>query len=89
MDHRIDTVWQRIVANEGQTFHKIRGQPFTYTVHGNSISLSTTNQLVGITVFENALVFVPLANTVPVQHLRAPSFLYAILMDERIRHGLW
>lgn len=36
-----------------------------------------------------ALTLVTLANTVPVQHLRDPSYLYAILMDERIRGQDW
>ena len=32
-----------------------------------------------------ALEFVPLNNTVPIQHLSALSYLYAILMDAKIR----
>jgi hypothetical protein len=32
---------------------------------------------------------VPLENTVPVQHLRGPSYIYAILMDPRIRQDDW
>jgi hypothetical protein len=31
----------------------------------------------------------PLPNTVPVQNLQGPSYLYAILMDSRIRDGDW
>jgi hypothetical protein len=89
MERDIDIVWQRIVANAGQTFHQIKGQAFTYTVNGQSIRPSTTNQLIGRTEFEKALEFVPLTDTTPIQHLRAPSYLYAILMDERISHGLW
>ena len=38
---------------------------------------------------EEAAALVPLANTVPVQHLRAPSYIYAILMDPRIRQSDW
>jgi hypothetical protein len=33
--------------------------------------------------------YVPLPNTVPVQHLRGPSYIYAILMDSRIRRTDW
>jgi TolB-like protein len=80
---------RRVAANEGQTFHQIRGQAFTYTVDGQSILPSTTNQSIGRREFERAMEFVPLADTTRIQHLRGPSYLYAILMDERIRHGLW
>lgn len=84
-----DAVWNRIVANEGETFHQIKGGEFTYTVKGNQITLSRTNRIVAKSVFEKALEFVPLKNTVPVQNLQAPSYLYAILSDERIKHGMW
>ncbi len=29
-----ETVWTRIEANAGQTFHQIRGGAFTYQVYG-------------------------------------------------------
>jgi hypothetical protein len=32
---------------------------------------------------------VPLTTTAPLQRLQGPSYLYAILMDDRIRHGDW
>jgi hypothetical protein len=32
---------------------------------------------------------VPLANTVAVQHLYGPSYIYAVLMDSRIRGRDW
>ena len=38
---------------------------------------------------EEALKFVPLNNTVPLQNLQAPSYLFAILMDKRIRKSDW
>lgn len=89
MKKDIDEVWNRIVANEGETFYQIRGGEFTYKVKGNLIILSRTNRSVAKSVFEKALELVPLENTTPVQRLQAPSYLYAILTDERIKHGLW
>jgi hypothetical protein len=48
-----------------------------------------TKQNIAKAHFAEALAYVPLRNTVPVQHLRGPSYIYAILMDERIRRHDW
>lgn len=84
VEEMIEEVWQRIVNNEGNVFTQIRGKEFTYIVVGTSIQLMTTNQLVAKSEFEKALSCLPLSNTVPIQHLRAPSYIYAILTDNRI-----
>lgn len=80
----IERVWQHIIENEGNVFTQIRGKQFTYSVVGISIKLMTTNQLVAKSEFEKALSFMPLSNTVSIQHLRAPSYIYAILTDKRL-----
>ncbi len=80
----IEVVWDNICKNEGKAFRQIRGKEFTYTVKGNCIGLSTTNYNIAKSTFEKALEFMPLENTVPIQHLSAPSYLYAILTDKRI-----
>ena len=80
----IEEVWQRIVENEGNIFKQIRGKQFEYTVVRTSIKLSTTNQHVTKSEFEKAVHLLPLSNTVPIQHLRAPSYIYSILTDKRI-----
>lgn len=85
----LNMVWLRIKRNEGESFYKIRGGEFTYEVPGNYITLSTTTQNIPKSHFEEALKSVPLINTVPVQHLRGPSYIYAILMDKRIRQSDW
>jgi len=82
-------VWGRIVAHAGDTFTQIRGGEFSYEVGGSYLKLDRTNHSIPRKHFEEALALVPLANTVPVQHLRAPSYIYAILMDDRIRAGEW
>ena len=85
----IDLVWGRIMAHEGETFRQIRSQEFTYEVVSSVLRPSTTNQNLPKSAFADALDLVPLASTAPVQHLRGPSYLYAILMDARIRQGDW
>ena len=84
-----DIVWDRIRNNSGEIFTQIRGKEFSYSVSGNIAYLSTTNRSFTKNVIGDALEYVPLENTTQVQHLQAPSYLYAILMDDRIRYDLW
>ncbi|MET3684422.1 hypothetical protein ABID56_002559 [Alkalibacillus flavidus] len=81
----IEGVWERIVKNEGEVFKQKRGKEFSYSVKMNTLYLRTTNRIISKKTFEKALDEVPLENTVPLQNLQAPSYLYAILMDNRIR----
>lgn len=85
----IEKVWDRILDCEGNTFRQIKGGEFTYTVKGNAIHLSRTNRLVSKSTINEALKYVPLKNTVPLQNLQAPSYLYALLTDERISKNDW
>lgn len=85
----IESIWKRISENEGEVFKQKRGAEFTYEVKGNSIKLSRTNRIVSKNTFIEALKHIPLDNTVPLQHLQGPSYLFAILMDSRIRKDNW
>lgn len=78
----IDEVWNRIQHEHGKSFIQMRGKEFTYSVSGNILYLNSTNRSITKKVIEEALQFVPLENTVPIQYLQAPSYMYAILMDE-------
>jgi len=80
----IQQVWDRITAHQGEIFRQIRGAEFTYDVSGNYVRLHRTNRSIPRKNFEEALDHFPLANTSRVQHLQGPSYIYAILMDERI-----
>ncbi|MBM3475540.1 MAG: hypothetical protein FJX75_19920 [Armatimonadetes bacterium] len=84
-----DEVWERIAACAGETFHQIRGGEFTYEVVGNHVVPDRTNHRIPRSHFREALDLVPLGSTVPVQHLRGLSYIFAILMDLRIRQGAW
>ena len=84
-----DAVWPRIVRHSGHTFHQLRCKPFTYEARGRTIYLETTNRMISRTAIEKALERVPLENTVAVQDLSAPSYIYGILMDPRVRAGDW
>jgi len=85
----IDEIWSRVKSFEGEVFHQKKGGEFTYEVREDKLLLSRTDWFIYKKHLEEALGLVPLKNTVPVQHLYAPSYIYAILMDERIRRDDW
>ena len=85
----IEVVWGRIKGLAGDVLYQLRGKPFSYEVEGDYLLLSTTNYKLSKKHVQEALSLVPLDNTVPVQHLRAPSYIYAILMDKRVRLHDW
>lgn len=85
----IDKVWERIIQCEGEVFKQIRGKEFSYLVKGSSVFLSATKRSISKKEFAKALKLVPLENTVPLQNFQAPSYLFAIVMDERIRKSDW
>ena len=82
-------IWRRIERLAGEEFRQLRGRSFTYLVVSGCVIPSTTKRQIPRSDFAKALEVVPLANTVPVQHLQGPSYIYAILMDPRIREGDW
>ena len=90
MDHLLKSVvWERIRAHESETFTQIRGGEFSYLVRGDALKLDRTDWFVPHSHIDEALDLVPLENTVPVQHLFGPSYMYAVLMDPRIKRDDW
>lgn len=85
----IDQIWERIMKHEGEEFQKIRGGKFTYRIQNNYVYLNSTNRAIPKSDIEKALKLVPLKNTVAVKNLQGPSYVYAILMDSRIRLEDW
>ena len=89
MPRDITTVWKRIQAHAGETFRQKRGAAFTYDVQGASVIPDRTNRLLPWSDFEGALQQVPLKGPGEIQHLQGPSYIYAMLMDQRIRQSDW
>lgn len=85
----IDAVWDRIEARAGEAFTQVRGARFTYRVAGGHVVPDRTVQQIPRSQFARALKLVPLSGPGEVQNLRVPSYIYAILMDPRIRAGEW
>jgi len=85
----VETVWARINANAGAEPRMIQGGTFSYKIVSGQVVLNSTNHQIPKSHFEKALALVPLGNTTVIQHLRGPAYIYAILMDDRIRQIDW
>lgn len=82
--HRIEEVWQRIVAHQGHTFRQKLGKEFTYTIKGHVVYPDGVNRHIGRKNFEKALARMPFETTSVLQDLQAPSYVYGVLKDPRI-----
>ena len=80
----IEIIWKMIGDHPGEIFSQIRGREFTYVMKGNAVIPDRTNVQISKAHFIEALEHYPLSNTVPLQKLRGPLYIYAILMDKRI-----
>lgn len=88
-DVTLKEVWSRLQAHQGEVFRQIRGGEFRYAVTETVLRPDRTDWNIPRGHVEHALRLVPLANTVEVQHLFGPSYIYALLMDARIRGTDW
>ena len=84
-----EEVWERIEAHAGEEFQQVRGGRFSYQVLGGSIKPNRTNWNIHQSQFRKALSLVPLEGPGQINDLQGPAYVYAILMDERIRQGAW
>ncbi len=84
-----EDVWKRIISLEGESFYQIRGNEFKYSISKGSVIPDRTRQKIPKSNFKKAYDLVPLENTVRLQCFRGPSYIYAILIDERVRNGDW
>ena len=89
MGRSIDKIWWRIERHAGEEFRLIGGKVFSYEVPGNYLRPIGRVRHLSKTNFGKALAHVPLDNTGSVSDLQGPSYVYAILMDPRIRQSDW
>lgn len=90
MKPQFDVVWNRIQKLQGETFVQIRGRRFTYVASPEGVVPSTTAVTIPRDHIARAYELVPVSSTVPFQrNLLGPSYLYAILMDGRVRQSDW
>jgi hypothetical protein len=79
-----DQVWQRITSNAGAEFRQKTGKRFTYTATSSSVNPSTTNRALPRGDFATAYARAPLIGPGQLQDLQGPSYLWAILTDDRV-----
>ena len=89
MGRSVDEIWRRIEMHAGEDFTLIRGDVFRYEVPGNYLRPIGRVRHLSKTNFSKALDRVPLRDTTSVSDLQGPSYVYAILMDPRIRRSDW
>ncbi len=85
----INDVWRRIAGRQGEVFRQVRGASFTYRLDGAVLVPDRTDYGLGKSQFARAIERVPLPNTAAARDLRGRSYIFAILMDPRIRAGEW
>ncbi len=83
-------VWKRILACEGEEFRTTNNLPFTYSINDHSLRPSRARQNIGKTEFAKAYDLVPINSPGEITNrVRGPSYVWAILHDQRISKDEW
>jgi hypothetical protein len=88
-----EMVWNRIQRREGESFETITGLPFNYVTDGNGLFILRAGRPINRRLTRSQVLKAtdrcPLAANTDLRDCLGYSYTYAILMDSRIRHGLW
>jgi hypothetical protein len=88
-----ESVWRRIESHQGEEFKTVTGLPFTYAVEGAGIWFfrhgRRINRKLTRTQVEVAIARCPLTSTTEIKDLMDFAYLFALLMDARIRGEAW
>jgi hypothetical protein len=85
-----DEAWRRVTEYAGAIFYTKTGYPFTYTVEDDAVKTSRTSYTLYRDQFEKAYNLAPVKGPGEYTNLvRGPSYIWAILHDERIRRKQW
>jgi hypothetical protein len=89
----LEAVWRRIESHQREEFHTSTGLPFTFEVAGSGIWFfregRRINRKLTRTQVEVAISRCPLASTTEIKDLMDFAYLFALLMDPRIRNAAW
>jgi hypothetical protein len=92
-DSPAQLAWSRIKQNSGKQFHTSRGLPFTYEVEGSGIWFFREGKRIERkltrTQVDLAISRCPLRSTTEIKDLMDYAYLFALLMDRRIRDHSW
>lgn len=89
MNKSFDKVWARIQSCSGSVFTTKTGLEYSYEAHENYIRLSNTQRNISITQFRRAFELVPVDGPGDLSGFQGPSYLWGILMDQRVRGELY
>jgi len=88
-----ESVWRRIEGHQGEEFWTARRLPFTYEVEGTGIWFfrdgRRINRKLSRTQVDMAIARCPLTSTTEIKDLIDYPYLFALLMDKRIRGEAW
>jgi hypothetical protein len=88
-----EVVWRAIQNHQGEQFHTVRGLPFTFEVEGNGIwffrGRKRIERKLTRTQVETAISRCPLQSTTEIKDLMDYPYLFALLMDPRVRGQAW
>lgn len=81
----LDPIWRTICSLAGQDFTTKTGKPFAYDASASALVLRNTNRSLPKGDFAEALRRMPVSGPGELQDLQGPSYLYAILTDQRVQ----
>ena len=88
-----ESVWSRIKSYQGEEFKTATRLPFTYEVEASGIWFFRNGQRINRkltrTQLDRAIARCPLRSTTEIKDLMDYSYLFALLMDARIRGEAW
>ena len=88
-----ESVWHRIESHQGEEFKTARRLPFTYAVEGAGIWFFRNGRRIerklSRTQVDKAIARCPLRSTTEIKDLMDYPYLFALLMDARIRGEAW
>jgi len=86
-------IWRRIEQHQRERFETSRGLPFTFEVEGAGIWFfrdgRRINRKLARGQVEQAIQRCPLQSTTEIKDLMDYAYLFALLMDPRIREKAW
>ena len=88
-----EQAWIRVHKHQGEIFKTTSGLPYDYSVDGNGIRISGEGRLINRRITRNqinrAIERCPLQQTTDIRDCIGMSYIFGILMDPRVRRGLW
>ena len=85
-----EEIWNRIIAYEGKTFYTKKRLEFIYRIKDDIFYPSRTTYRISKTEFEKAYRLLPLNGPGEINRtVRGPTYVWAVLYDQRISLGKW